>query len=82
MSLCKEISKIPGAHEKILLITIIVPQTDTGVLAEQAKAFTLIKTRELGKIAPYLRTKGWQFREKLLLITWRLRLFNKNIDVS
>lgn len=29
-----------SAHEKILLKMVLVPQTDTGVLAEKAKAFT------------------------------------------
>ena len=38
-----------------------------------------IHAREFGKLAPYLRYKGCQPRERLVAVTRELRLFNKNI---
>ena len=35
-----------------------VPHTDTGGLAEQAKADERTLVKELGKLIPYLRKKG------------------------
>ena len=39
----------------------------------------IIRARELGKFALYLRKKGCQPREWLVAVTRALRLFTKNI---
>jgi hypothetical protein len=38
-----------------------------------------IHAREFGKLAPYLRYKGCQPRERLVAVTGEPRLFNQNI---
>ncbi len=41
-----------------------VPQSDTGVLGEDPKAFGRTLVKELGKMTPYLRYKGCSLGDK------------------
>ena len=60
-----------------------VPRTDTGVpKVRSLRRDGVIKAREFGKLAPYLRYKGCQSRKWLVAVTRELRLFNKNIGGS
>ena len=67
---------LPGKASS-LVYRVPVPQTDTGIRDEYSKAREVTLSKELGKMAPYLRYKGYQ----LLLVTLKRpnRLFSKNI---
>lgn len=52
-------------------------------LAEKAKTFRLTSFREIGNLALYLRYKGCLLMcNQQVAITRRVRLFNKNTDLS
>ena len=59
-----------------LIIRLPVPQTDTGIRDEYSKARELNLSKELGKMAPYLRLKGCQ--RELVSVKRPNRLFIKN----
>src|SRR5207245_10513363 len=58
----------------------IVPRTDTAAPGSEVQGVSArIHAREFGKLAPYLRYKGCQPRERLVAVTMELRLFNQNV---
>ena len=53
-----------------------VPETDTGGVVENTEGREITLSKELGKMAPYLREKGCQ--RELVAVKRRKRLFTKN----
>ena len=58
-----------------------VPRTDTGALAEKAKAFGRIHFREFGKIDGYLRYNRCLLSDEQVAVTSSIRLFNKQMEM-
>ncbi len=68
---------LPG-KASFLVYRVPVPQTDTGIRDEYSQARELTLPKELGKLTPYLRYKGYPWVMPWVTLKRPNRLFSKN----